>query len=426
MDWCCARRSRWLPTLVATGLVGLTVASCLREAHPQSAKRRDETRSATSQVRDLRSRHFLIHTDLPADEANGLVERLETMLQSVSSYWGRPMQGVIECYVVRKLDTFPLGAMDPDGVQAMRTSEGVTLMRTVSDGRRYLAKSVVYAMARPEVVQHEAVHAYCHHTFGCIGPVWYSEGMAEMGHYWKEGDPAVHAEPRETKFLRDNPPKSLAETLSPMQVTGDSWQNYASRWALCHFLIHHPSYSSQFSALGRDILSGKDVTFEQAFAATLRQLSFEYYLFLKHIDRGYRVDLCTWDWNKSFASPRPGRMLSAAVVAGRGWQPSGLSVKSGTPYQYAAIGNWRVAGKSEAVDADGNDAGCGRLVGVLMKDYQLSAEFELGAEGVLQLPANGNLYLRCRNAWNELANDSGRISVKFKAQGRGPTVHKAD
>ncbi len=49
-----------------------------------------------------------------------------------------------------------------------------------------------------------------------------------------------------------------------------------------------------------------------------------------------------------------------------------------------------------------------------MKDYRLGAEFDVGGQGSLQAASGGNLYLRCRNAWNELADDSGRIAVKFK------------
>ena len=61
-----------------------------------------------------------------------------------------------------------------------------------------------------------------------------------------------------------------------------------------------------------------------------------------------------------------------------------------------------------------------------MKDYQLGAEFDLGAEGVLQSPACGDLYLRCRNSWSNLAGDSGRIAVKFKVQRRDPPLHEPD
>ncbi len=292
-------------------------------------------------------------------------------------------------------------------------------MDTVMVGNHGRAKSVVYASARSDVVRHEAVHAYCHQTFGRCGPVWYAEGMAEMGHYWKEGDFTVRVGQREIRFLRENPPISLAATLSSAQVTGDSWQNYASRWALCHFLINDPNYSPRFLALGRGILAGKDISFDQTYVATARELWFEYLLFLRHIDRGYRVDLCAWDWNKKFAYLRPGHAMTATVRAGRGWQPTGLTVSPGGKYDYLVTGNWRIASDVKATDVNGDDHGRGRLVGVLMKGYQLGPEFEVGGQGSLDLTAGGDLYLRCRNAWGDLADDSGRVSVRLKLPGGG-------
>lgn len=420
MDSGRTRRGGWAYVVVAGGLLGCFVEHRADAVQAQTRKRQVPAEAVACRARDVRSPHFLVHTDLSLDEANRLVARLETLLRLISTYWGRPMQGVIECYVVRDLDTFPVAGMNLIGIRAIRTMGGVTLMRTATDGTRYLAKSVVYADARPEVVQHEVVHAYCHHTFGRIGPVWYSEGMAEMAHYWTEGDAAVHADAREIKYLRENPPKTLAEALAPHQASGDSWQNYASRWAFCHFLAHAPKYSPQFLSLGRGLLTGQDVSFEQTYGAMARELSFEYLFFLKHIAPGCRVDLYAWEWNKKFAALRSGRVVSATIAAGRGWQPSGLTVSSGAQYQYAATGTCRIAGESREVDANGDDRGRGRLVGVLLNDYQLGAEFELGVEGSLQSTLGGNLYLRCRSAWNELAADSGRLSVKLKLPGRSP------
>jgi hypothetical protein len=379
---------------------------------------------ASRAARDVCSRYFLLHTDLPLREANGLLERLEAMLGEISTYWGRPMQGMIECYVVRDFNNFSPAAMDPRGISGIKAAGGVTLMRTVVDRKRYLAKSVVYARARPEIVLHEAVHAYCHHTFGRIGPVWYSEGMAEMGHYWKAGDSAVRVQPREIEFLHEHPPKSLADTLSPSQVSGDSWRNYASRWALCHFLVHNPNYSPQFLAMGRGILAGKDTSFEQTYGAKVQELRFEYLFFLDHIGQGYRVDLCAWDWNKKFACLRTGRMVTATINAGHGWQPSGLTLAPGVRYEYCTTGNWRVAGDPKSISANGDEHGRGRLVGVVMKGYQLGREFDLGGRGVLQLKAKGNLYLRCRNAWNELTYDAGPVAVELKAQAGGAALRK--
>ena len=416
MDSSHARWGHWRSVVVAVGLLGLFV----EQTQAQSSRRQGKTEAAASRARDVRSRHFLIHTDLSLDEANQLVARLETLLHLISTYWGRPMQGVIECYVVRDLDTFPVTGMDVTGIRAIRMVGGMNLMRTATDGQRYLAKSVVYANDRPEVVQHEVVHAYCHHTFGRIGPVWYSEGMAEMGHYWVDGDSAVRADAREIEFLRARSPRSLADALSPEQGTGDSWQNYATRWALCHFLAHAPNYSTHFVALGRGLLTGQDLSFEHVYGARARELSFEYQFFLEHISPGYRVDRCVWDWSKTSTGLRPGGELTATIAAGRGWQPTGLTIGSGMEYQYLATGKWQVAGVPAAVDADGDQRGRGRLVGVVMNNYQLGAEFELGTAGSLRPATGGDLYLRCRQAWNELADDTGRLSVRLKLPGRRP------
>jgi hypothetical protein len=114
--------------------------------------------------------------------------------------------------------------------------------------------------------------------------------------------------------------------------------------------------------------------------------------------------------------------MTATVAAGRGWQPTGLTVSPEMRYEYAAAGNWRIAGECVPVDANGDNRGRGRLVGVVMKDYRLSDEFELGARGSLQSPATGNLYIRCRNAWNELADDSGRVAVQFRLQEGGASL----
>ena len=152
-------------------------------------------------IRDVHSRHFLIHTDLSLERANELVERLEAMLAQMATYWGQPLHGTIECYVIRNLDEFPLVAIAPAGVCAVKTFGGVTLMEVNKEGKRQVAKSVVCCSARFEVLRHEVVHAYCHQTFGRIGPVWYSEGMAEMGRFWKDGDAAVRAEPRKSSFF---------------------------------------------------------------------------------------------------------------------------------------------------------------------------------------------------------------------------------
>src|SRR5690606_30887307 len=169
---------------------------------------------------------------------------------------------------------------------------GVTASTVLTRGNSFLAKATVYAGARRGTPQHEAVHAYCSQSFGTTGPVWYSEGMAEMGCYWRENDPAVNCDEVIVRYIRGSEPKSLNEIVNGNETTGDSWQNYAWRWALCHLLANNKNYADRFRPLGLGLLTKQDVSFEQTYGAMAQEIAFEYRFFLQHLERGYRVDLC--------------------------------------------------------------------------------------------------------------------------------------
>ena len=382
-------------------------------------------KAADAPVRgDYRTQHFVLHTDLTQEEAKELLTRLETMLGYVSGYWGRPASGVIECFVVKDLANWPDGTLLPEGRANVAAGGGVTIAQSISDGERFKAKAVVYAVADHGTPQHEAVHAYCYQTFGTTGPVWYSEGMAEIGQYWREKELAVNADPRVIEYLRASRPKELTDIVDVNEITGDSWQAYAWRWALCYLLANNTNYQARFRPLGLALLAEQPVSFELTYGAMAREITFEYHFFLKHFDTGYRADLTSWDWSAEFRPlQRSGNPVSARIDADHGWQPSGLEVAAGNEYTYACTGTWKTskAGRAVSADGEGNGSAKGKLVGIVMKDFQLGAPFELGSDGTFIAPGDGRMYLRCRDAWNELDDNSGRISVKLTATGKtGP------
>ncbi len=217
--------------------------------HPSDAPpRADAVRAASPTApAEFESAHFLLHTDMPAKEARDLLAKLETMLALISKYWNRTPSGVIKMYVVKDLANWPRGSLDPAGVMKIEEGAGITLTQTLSyGGQKVHAESVVYAVATRGVAQHEAVHAYCGQTFGTCGPLWYSEGMAEMGQYWRQGESKVQIHPVVLRYLQNTPPQSLNDivnTQSASSFTGDSWQNYAWRWALCHLLANNTNYA---------------------------------------------------------------------------------------------------------------------------------------------------------------------------------------
>ncbi|MFT4559882.1 MAG: hypothetical protein ACI92S_005277 [Planctomycetaceae bacterium] len=382
----------------------------------------DKPQPASVPPRDVRSRNFLLHTDLNDKDAEELLERLETMLGLISKYWAQPNRKTIECYVVKDLKNWPPNSIDPVGLASIQGKAGVTATRVRSLGNQFDAKAIVYAYANRGTPQHEAVHAYCGQTFGRTGPLWYSEGMAEMGAYWKDGDASVNCGDYVVKYIHSSPPKTLNAIVNSKEVTGDSWQNYAWRWALCHLLANNPNYRDRFYPLGLAMLTGQRASFNSAYGSMAEEISFEYPFFLKHFDIGYRADLVFWNWKTKFTSPRGSRKLTSSIQSKAGWQASRCRVKAGTKYEYSASGKWQVDENAELVDADGAEDGTGKLIGAIFnsKEYKLGKPFELGAYGSFTPESDGELVLRCRDDWHKINDgNSGKMSVLIKLEGSG-------
>jgi hypothetical protein len=392
---------------------------------PADVPPRERATDAPKGPADYSSTHFVLHTDLPSAEARQLLRRLETMLSLISKYWGQPLPGVIECYVVRDLAVWPEDALDPADRAKIARRSGITHIETLNRGRQLItAKAVVYAAADRGTPQHESVHAYCGQTFGRTGPLWYSEGMAELGTYWRQGDTSVRCPEYVIDYLRAGRPKPIREIVAedgtspdgaPVR-SGDSWRNYAWRWALCHLLANNPNYSDRFRPLGLGYLTGAPVSFEGSYGPMMDEIEFEYRFFLEHVEQGYRVDLCSWNWKRKFRQPDGGSIRSR-IVANRGWQPSGTFVRRGEKYDYSTSGVWQIGPDRRDISPDGLADGEGRLEGVIFSDDALSEPFALSAGGTFTPAADGKLFLRCRDAWNELADNSGFLAVKIKKSG---------
>ncbi len=151
----------------------------------------------------------------------------------------------------------------------------------------------------------------------------------------------------------------------------------------------------------------------------LKELAFEYRFFLQHVDEGYRVDLCSWDWKRKFREPIGEMPMTAHVAAARGWQPTGVFVSPSKRYEYSASGLWQTSKEGDEVTADGAADGTGRLDGVVFHDFELSEPFALGTYGSFAPPAEGRLFVRCRDAWNHLADNRGAMTIKIKLAGEG-------
>ena len=365
----------------------------------------DEPRTARLE----RSAHFALHTDISDRQAKVLLAKLETMYDLVSGYYRARPRGTIECFVIRDLAKWAGEPIPPDGQAKILEGAGVT----ISSVTRNKARSIVYSSDNQGIAQHEAVHAFCVQTFGSTGPTWYSEGMAEMGQYWKKGNLAVDISPYVAQYLTTAKPKKLKEIVALGQKTGDSWQAYSWRWALCHLLASNPNYSKRFKTLGINLMKKRNDSFDQAFGSIANEISFEYDHFVDNFGNGYRADLCAWDWSAKPKKLSGSRKAKTKVNAQAGWQATKVLVAAGTTYTYETTGKWQFEPTGE-VDADGSSSGQGRLIGVTLKDFKLSKPFELGAKGEFTAEYDGQLYLRCQDDWLNLGDNSGMVEVQLQ------------
>jgi len=143
-------------------------------------------------------------------------------------------------------------------------------------------------------------------------------------------------------------------------------------------------------------------------------VSYEYDQFLATLGNGYRSDLTAWPWQAKFQPLADGGEVTVKVKAKGGWQPSRVLVESGDRLEMAAAGTWRIATAGQPLDADGEKDGRGRLVAAVFADFALTPEIPLGAKTTLEPPAAGQLFLRCADAWTELADNDGEVTVTIR------------
>ena len=384
-------------------------------------KARNHTSILPAGVQEYSSKNFLVRTDLSKNDAEDLLKRLENMLVLVSRYFGKPNSQMIEMNVVQDLKLWPPESIHEQAMDSLRNDAGITLSVTAMQqnelGQKQItgAKSIVWSVSTGGIAQHEAVHAYCHQNFGRTGPTWYAEGMAEMGQYWRDKDKSVRIPDAVLAYLKESKPKTLVEITAPGQRTGDSWQNYAWRWALCHLLSTNPNYEQRFKPLGMALLNDQRTSFEEVYGSMAKEISFEYQFFLEHMGQGFRSDLCGWDWKTKFQRLRGSGTAQAKIDASRGWQASRVLLKSGDKISYTTSGEWVVQREGPKGGPDGDEKGHGKLVGILFADYELSEPFDLGSGGEYEASRSGQLFLRCQDDWCETADNTGAVTVKFKA-----------
>jgi hypothetical protein len=361
-----------------------------------------------AEVATHRSEHFVLTTDVGEAEAKVQLDRLEALLAHLADYWGKPPQGKIECFLVQDLAAWPANSLDERGRKVIEEGFGTTLTQTTGSGGRRQARAQVFASAAGTSLIHEAVHAYCRQTWFEVGPLWYAEGMAEVGQYWRADEPGVHCEEGLAPMLRRSQHWTIEQIVG---MESRSAETYGWSWSLCELMTRNPNYAEAFRKFGRALLAGDQLDFVKHFEKDLDKIRFEHSLLAAQFGPGYRAELCAWDWKTQFGPPMRGETREIEVQAARGWQATGLALSLGQRVAYKASGSWSVGEKGQAMSADGAADNRGKLIGVLFKDYELGEPFPLGRSGNFTSPGDGKLYVRCYDDFSQLGDNDGSITL---------------
>ena len=388
------------------------------KAKPPAASRHpilsDEPRQ---EPRLIRSHHFSFLSDVSDREAKRILDKLETMVGLLERFFGRRQRGVIEGFIVHDLAVWPEGVLtEPLGIEKIKEPAGICFTTVLGPH----ARAVLYACDDPGIIQHECTHGFCHLTFGGVGPLWLAEGLAELGRWWREKEKGVNVPPVILAHLHDADRPTLAEITAPNHPPSNDWRDYTWRYALCQMLLDNPNYADRFRGLAVALLEGQPgVSFESVYGPVSREIGFEFGQFLTHVGNGYRADLTAWPWKAKQRKLTPAGVGRAKVKAAAGWQASGVEVEAGAVYVITAEGTWGMAAAAEPTGPQGDAAGRGRLTGALYADFTLTPEIPLGSHTSWIAPADGLLMLRAADAWTDLADNDGTLSVTIR-RGEAP------
>ena len=433
--------------IVAAGIRCQAAAPVTEVARPDAACTQ-AVQPGHSPVIVYQDGRLILHTDLPPSAAHATLGKMKRTLRFVEKHWRRRLRGSLECYVAEDASRWPDQAFPhPLARVWIECIGGATVSEQAPASHAGRVKATLYASTRPGAAAHEIVHAYCCQTFGQSGPDWYNEGLATVVGFGGRDGQGVQCPLEVLATLRQESPQTVRQlvqhqpftsathdALAQMvagrgsargQVPISCWTSadaenltamrkaYDRSWSLCYLLLHDPNYQSQFRRLGTTYLTGHRPSYQQTFGAVHQELAFDYRAFMQHVDMGYRVDLCSWEWHKRFRPLEWNGSRSRTIKAARGYQATGVEVVGGQRYHYAAQGNWSMSSDACSTDANGATDGSGRLEAVVMHAYQLSEPFELGTSGRFLAPVSGHLYVRCRDCWNQLADNRGTLKVTF-------------
>lgn len=260
-------------------LLALVVTAILVATPPAPAQ--------AGELQQFDSRHYIIHTDLAADDIKPLARHMDAVFAAFKSRFSKAdlgrdrRRGKENLYLfgdrtayVTHMAQLGIDAANSGGMFFYRGNTG-GLATWVNDKPRKVTL---------QTLQHEGFHQFAHRYIGGQLPLWLNEGLAvyfEQARLVNNKLKIGVAEPHRISAMRDALEKNTQFDIhSLITITSDQWfanmavpekgaLQYTQSWAICHFLIHanRGRYQRAFDKYLSLISSGResDRAFEQAF-----------------------------------------------------------------------------------------------------------------------------------------------------------------
>ncbi len=305
-------------------------------------------------------------TDLPIDDG---IRQLPIVFEQALPLWGKEFavpesqwkEAKVTAYLMLHRDRFVELKLIP--VDSSHFRNGYQL-----EDRLYLLEQPS-AYYRRHLLLHEATHWYLWKFLGGNGPPWFSEGQCErMGtHRWDGNQLTLGVLPSTTeevpywgriKVIRDDVKQGIAPSLSSIFKYSDTAHRadspYAWSWAAVTFFSNHPRYGDSFRKLIKPPLDYSNAL-TQSWTEVLHDernlVETEWQIFREELDYGFDLERSIVNLKAPLIARSPNHsVLKVVVAADRGWQATGIRLKSNQSVKIQARGKIRVRQAKESAN----------------------------------------------------------------------------
>ena len=411
--------------------------------------KRDAAALAELGIKRFASKHLELYTDIPPETAKKLPAVVDQLYVALEKYFG-PLPpdregGTFQMtgYIMADPRVFRETGLLPEDLPAFNHGR--------HRGAEFWMNSQDYEYYLRHLMLHEVTHCFMTITRQehLMPPVWYMEGMAELfGTHAiaPDGTATFRTMPDDKEAYAGLGRITLIQTAvkegrfrwldQVLELVPNDYSNdeaYAWSWAICKFLDTHPRYRDEFRKLG-DAPTGRIFLdrLQEAYRQEANDLRTEWALFAHQLEYGYQIEpaAIAFEPGKPLSSARP--ETEVVVKADRGWQSAGVVVEQGKKYTLTAAGRFTLAQapKPWTSEPQGisfryfNHRPLGQLLGCVRTETpdaiasagSMRQVFSIGANHTFIAPQTGTLYLRLNDAWSQLSDNTGSVSVRVRLE----------